>query len=150
MTPSMNHIQDHSVCTVIKLRITMLNVIMLNVIMLNVIILNVVMLNVVMLNDVMLNVIMLNVIMLNVVLLRVIILSVVGPFSLLCRNKLDCLFLTSLSSLVQYNKEMPGAYPSEEYFNYFTLGQAPALFTNIRPSLKAFSETNTLAYYKNE
>jgi hypothetical protein len=62
------------------------------------------MLNVIMLNVIMLNIIMLSVIIRNAIMLNATMLSVIGP------NKLECLFLTSLSLLVlmcQWGQSLP-------------------------------------------
>jgi hypothetical protein len=64
------------------------------------------------------------------------------------RNKLECLSLRSLSSLVYCLQAMPGAYPRLEHLEGSPLGQAPVLPTNIRLGWKGMPETNALANYK--
>jgi len=65
------------------------------------------------------------------------------------RYKLECLFLASLSNLVQCLWVRSGAYPSVEHLKSASLRQTLALFTNITLSWKGLPGTNTLAYYKN-
>ncbi len=55
------------------------------------------------------------------------------------RNKLQCLSLASLSSLVQCLWVRPGAYPSEAPFRYSSLGQAPGLAPKYQNRLERFA-----------
>jgi hypothetical protein len=65
------------------------------------------------------------------------------------RNKLECLSLSSLSSLVQCYWVRPGAYPRVEHLKVASHGKTLALSANIRLGWKGLPGTNTLAYYKN-
>ncbi len=58
------------------------------------------------------------------------------------------LSLVSLSSLVYCLWVMSEPKPSEAYFSYFTLGQAPALPKYIRLGWKGLPGTNVLTYYE--
>jgi len=62
-------------------------------------------------------------------------------------NKLECLSLASLSSLVLSLWVRPGAYPGVVHLKGAAIGLAPALPTNIR--LRGLTGTNTPAYYEN-
>ncbi len=65
------------------------------------------------------------------------------------RNKLECLSLASLSSLVYYLWVRPGAYPRVEHFKGASLKKALALPANIRLGCRGLPGMNTLAYYEN-
>jgi len=65
------------------------------------------------------------------------------------RNKLECLSLASLSSLVYCLWDSPGFYPKVEHLKGYSMGLAPALLTNIRLGWKGFPGANTLAYCEN-
>jgi hypothetical protein len=60
-------------------------------------------------------------------------------------NKLKCLSLTSLSSLVLCLQARPGAYPRGEYLKGAPLGQALD-----KLSWKSFAGTNSLAYFTSQ
>jgi hypothetical protein len=62
-------------------------------------------------------------------------------------NKLECLSLARLSSLVYSLWARPGAYPRVEHLKGSSIGQAPILPTNIRLSWKGLAGANTLAHY---
>jgi len=64
-------------------------------------------------------------------------------------NKLRCLSLVSLSSLVYCLWARQGAYPIAEHMKDSSVGLAPALPTNIKLGWKGLPGANTLAYYKN-
>jgi len=54
------------------------------------------------------------------------------------QNKLECLSLEGLSSLVKYLRERPRSY---------SLGQAPGLIANNRQGWKGLSGTNHYSFY---
>jgi hypothetical protein len=62
-------------------------------------------------------------------------------------NKLDCLLLTSLSSLVYYMWVRPRAQPIVELLSCALVWYAPGFLANIRLGWKGLSGTNTPAYY---
>ncbi len=65
------------------------------------------------------------------------------------RNKLECLFLTSLSSLVYCLRVWPGGYPRVEHVRGTLLkGRLLTLTTNTRLGWKGMPGINTLAYYE--
>ncbi len=64
------------------------------------------------------------------------------------RNKLECLCLASISSLVYCLFSKPGAYLSVEHLKYSSVGSVLALLTNIRQRGKGLTGTNTLVYFK--
>ena len=61
-------------------------------------------------------------------------------------NKLECLSLASLSSLVYCLWARSGAYPRVEHLKNSSIGLAQALPTNIRLCWKSLLDTNTLAF----
>jgi hypothetical protein len=63
------------------------------------------------------------------------------------RNKLECLLLASLSSLVYCWWTRPGTYPRWEHVTRVVPVYAPALSTNTILFWKVFQLVNTLAYY---
>jgi hypothetical protein len=62
------------------------------------------------------------------------------------RKKLEFLSLASLSSLVYFLWARPGAYPKAEHLKGSSIGQAPALPTNIRLGWRVLQVTNTITY----
>ncbi len=62
-------------------------------------------------------------------------------------NKLECLFLTSLSRLLYCLWRGPGVYHWVEHMKGSSIVQVFALPTNIRLGWKGLPGTNTLAYY---
>ncbi len=64
-------------------------------------------------------------------------------------NKLECLSLATISSLVYCLWVRPGAHPRVEHLKCSSLRKALALPANIRLGWKGLPGTNTLAYYEN-
>jgi hypothetical protein len=71
------------------------------------------------------------------------------PLGMNFRNKLECLSLASLSSLVRCLWARPGAYSRGEHQKGVSLRLAPALPSSTILSWKGLQGANTLAYYKN-
>jgi hypothetical protein len=71
------------------------------------------------------------------------------PYFTYFHDKLECLSLASLSSLVCCLWARPGAYPTVSRLKGGTLRKTPALSTIIRLGRKGLPRTNTLAYYEN-
>jgi hypothetical protein len=64
-------------------------------------------------------------------------------------NKLECLFLASLFSLVSCLLVRPGVYLRVEHLQSASLTEAQALPTTIKLGWKGLQGTSTLAYYGN-